>query len=93
MFKFLLLFLFYLHSIRCFLPQILETDLSIVSKIVNLDKVSESLSHEEILRRGLIHSVAKYFNEKSSKRINLTKLDNGEYYNLNKLLEFFNCKI
>ena len=52
----------------------------------NLGKVSESLVHDEIMKRGLIQSVVRYFYDQpnGSQLINLTKIDN-EYYDLTKL--------
>lgn len=52
----------------------------------SLGKVSESLVHDEIIKRGIIQSVVRYFYEQpnGTDRINLTKIDN-EYYDLTKL--------
>jgi hypothetical protein len=51
-----------------------------------LGKVSESLVHDEIIKRGLIQSVVQYFYDQpsGSKRIDLAKIDN-EYYDVRKL--------
>lgn len=53
----------------------------------NLGKVSDSYTHDEITREGLIQSVAYFFNEQpgGSSKINLTKLEAGEYYDLRRL--------
>jgi hypothetical protein len=49
-------------------------------------KVSESIVHEEILRRGLIQSVVRYFynQQNGNKKINLNKINN-DYYDLTNL--------
>ena len=84
----------------CFIPvRLMEKSLSAANVLVNFGKVSETLTHEDIVRRGVIQSAAKYFYDKSnqSKRINLTKLDTGEYYDLKVLYkDYYNvtlCKI
>ena len=91
MFKILISFLILTNVVLCFLPQMLEDDLNVVNKLVDLNKISDSISHEEILRRGLIDSIVKYFYEKSSsqttKKIDMNKLENGQYYNLNNLFK------
>jgi hypothetical protein len=52
----------------------------------NFGKVSESIVHDEILRRGLIQSVVRYFYNQTngSQKINLNKINN-DYYDLKKL--------
>jgi hypothetical protein len=91
MLKILTIILILSNVALCFLPQILEDDLNIVNKLINLNQISDSISHEEILRRGLIHSVAKYFFEKSSsqitKKIDMIKLNRTQYYNSNDLFK------
>ena len=51
----------------------------------NLGRVSDSYTHDEITKEGLIQSVVKYFYEQpgGSKKINLTKMN--DYYDLRKL--------
>jgi hypothetical protein len=57
----------------------------------------ETFTHEEILKRGMLRSIAKYFHERLStenndttlNRINLSKLDTGEYYDLRELFYDF----
>jgi hypothetical protein len=52
----------------------------------NLGKVSETLVHDEIMKRGLIQSVVKYFYDQpnGTAKINLDKMSN-EYYDLRNL--------
>ena len=52
----------------------------------NFGKVSESIVHDEILRRGLIQSVVRYFYNQTngSQKIDLNKMNNS-YYDLTKL--------
>jgi hypothetical protein len=60
---------------------------------LDLGMVGETLTHEEILKRGMLRSVAKYFHSKSSNdsfnRIKLTKLETGEYFNVRELFKDF----
>ncbi len=51
-----------------------------------LGKVSESLVHDEIMKRGLIQSVVMYFYNQTNgtQTVNLTKINN-DYYDLRKL--------
>ncbi len=84
----------------CFIPvRLMEKSLSTANILVNFGKVSETLTHEDIVRRGIIQSVAKFFYDKSnlSKRIDLSKLDTGEYYDLKVLYkDYYNvtlCKV
>lgn len=51
----------------------------------NLGKVSESLVHDEIIKRGLIQSVVMYFHEQPTEtnKVDLSKME--EYYDLRKL--------
>jgi von Willebrand factor A domain-containing protein 7 len=53
---------------------------------LGVSQVSKTVTHEEIIRRGLVRSVVKYFYDQpnGAKRINLSKIDNY-YYNLSKL--------
>jgi hypothetical protein len=59
--------------------------------LINFAQASSTLTHEEIMKRGVIQSVAKYFydqqllNNGSSANVNLSRLDNGEYYDLKNL--------
>lgn len=52
----------------------------------NLGKVSNSLTHEQITRRGIVQSVVRYFYDKpdGKQKINLDKINN-EYYDLTSL--------
>lgn len=51
----------------------------------NLGKVSESLTHDEILKRGVIQSVVNFLHDQpgGAYKINLTKMN--EYYDVRKL--------
>ena len=56
-----------------------------------LGEASETIVHEMIIKRGLLRSVAKYFYKIASDRIDLSKLETGEYYHTHKLFaDFFN---
>jgi len=73
---------------QCFIPAKIMS--SVIYKLESgfhsdLGKVSESLVHDEILKRGLIQSVAAYFTNqpKASNKVNLSKIN--EYYDLRKL--------
>ena len=52
----------------------------------NFGKVSESIVHDEILRRGLIQSVVRYFYNQTNgnQKIDLNKINNS-YYDLTNL--------
>jgi hypothetical protein len=49
--------------------------------------VSETLTHEEIIKRGIIRSVAKFFHEQPNgkKRIDLTILEKDYYHSIKRL--------
>lgn len=51
----------------------------------NLGKVSESFTHDEITKEGLIQAVVQYFYDQpgGSQKINLTKIP--EYYDVRRL--------
>ena len=51
-----------------------------------MGKVSESIVHEEIMKRGLTQSVVRYFNNQTNSKyqIDLAKINN-DYYDLSKL--------
>jgi hypothetical protein len=68
----------YLNLVQCFVPRIAEKDLELVENVIDLGKVSVTLSHEDILRRGLIQSIVKYYAEKSNNRVNSSRLES--YY-------------
>ena len=59
-----------------------------------MGKVSDSIVHEEIIKRGLTQSVVRYFYNQtnSSKPINLAKINN-EYYDLTNLYYDYYGKI
>ncbi len=52
----------------------------------NYGQVSESITHEEITRRGIIQSAVRYFYDQpgGKERVNLSKIDN-EYRSLERL--------
>lgn len=67
----------------CFVPQvIINAIIEAVDEktILDLGKTSESYSHDEILSRGVIRSVARYFYDQPNgkKKIKLNKLDKYE---------------
>ena len=60
----------------------------------NLGRVSDSLTHDEIVKRGLIQSVANYMKDQPNSKINMSKIDTGEYYDVRKLyFDFYGKKI
>ena len=74
---------------HCFIPA------KIMSKAIfvlenefkgNLGKVSESIVHDEIMKRGLLQSVVMYMIDHpyNSRTLDLTKFDN-DYYDVRKL--------
>ena len=78
-----------LGGLECFIPAKIMS--SVIYKLDghfkgNLGKVSESLVHDEIMKRGLIQSVVMYFYDQpnGTAKINLTKFDN-DYYDLRNL--------
>ena len=81
-----------IFKFECFVPaKLMDYAISKVNKVINFTQASVTLTHEEIIKRGIITSATKYFydqsklNGSSSNRINLTKLDTGEYFNLKNL--------
>lgn len=73
------LVLFFKSSI-CFMPaQIVDEILQVLDDKTNVDfgKVNDSFSHDELLRRGLIRSVAQYFYDQpgGSNKINLNDMN------------------
>ena len=68
-------------SISSFMPaQIIDEliqDIDSSNSHIDLGKVSDSLSHDELLRRGLIRSVAQYYYDQKngSTKINLNNMD------------------
>lgn len=54
---------------------------------LDFGEVSASLVHEDIIKRGIVRSVAKYMNENPTNvsKINMSRLDSGDYYNLRTL--------
>lgn len=93
----IIIFLLKLHWVLNFPPaRLMDEGLNILDTKfkINLDKISDTFSHEEILKRGLIKSVTKYFYEKRSgepmNQVTLTKAISGEYLNVRQL--FFDYK-
>lgn len=90
------LILLMFEAIKCFVPaKIIDT---LVEKLdstsrINLGIVSKSLSHEDITRRGLIRSVARYLYDQPGGRDRI-QLGNIERYfnNINFLYSDFNKK-
>jgi hypothetical protein len=78
-------------QLECFVPaRLMDYAISKVNKVINFTQASATITHEEIIKRGIIRSAAKYFYDQSklngsTAKINLTKLDTGEYYNLKNL--------
>ena len=73
---------------KCFIPAKIMS--SVIYKLESgfhsdLGKVSVTLVHDEILKRGLIQSVVAYFIDqpKASNKVNISKI--SEYYDLRKL--------
>jgi hypothetical protein len=71
-------------SSHAFLPASIES--TILDKFdlrtrASLGEVSETLSHEKIISRGLLRSVARFFHDQpgGTTKINLTALDDGYY--------------
>jgi hypothetical protein len=82
--------IFSVHIAECFVPaKLIRAVIDKADDKLKLDfgEVSESLVHEDIIKRGIINSVVKYMNENptNTSNINLTKLTTGEYYNLRTL--------
>ena len=86
-------------QLNCFIPaKVLSLVIYKLESGFNSDlgKVSESLVHDEIMKRGLIQSVVKYFveNPRASSKVNVAKIDTGEYYDLRKLyFDYYGKKI
>jgi hypothetical protein len=81
-FTFVVLFVT-IQSTFGFVPaRVMKSIIETIDKGLDLSVVSESLTHDEILKRGLIQSVAQYLYEKpnGTLKINLTKIETGEYY-------------
>ena len=68
----------------------MEKAIDLANTVVTLTQASETLTHERIIKRGIIQSVVRYFYDKSAQKghspnkIDLLKIDN-EYYKLDKL--------
>lgn len=84
--------------IFCFPPaKLISSGLELFKN--NLDKVSKTFSHEEILFRGLVKSLTKYFAQKGglNNKVNASKLNSENYLDLKLLfLDYKNeqyCKI
>jgi hypothetical protein len=75
---------------ECFVPaKLLRAVIDKADDKLKLDfgEVSESIVHEDIVKRGILSSVAKYMfeNPTNISKINLTKLTTGEYYTTRNL--------
>jgi len=78
-----------INSVENFIPaKILDEVINKLDSTLSFDfgKVNPTLTHEEILRRGIIKSIANYFyaKENGSILIDKSKVDN-EYLNINKI--------
>lgn len=82
----------------CFIPaKIIDFVLSSIdtSEQYNFGRVSETITHEEILKRGVAKSIAKFFYDQpgGSTRINLHKISN-EYYDFRNIYrDYYNKTI
>ena len=71
-------------SCTCFVPaSLMEKAINQVNKFVNFTQASATVTHEEIIKRGIIRSAAKYFYDMSklngsTAKIDLNKLVTGE---------------
>jgi hypothetical protein len=76
-----------LHSIDSFIPaNIIKETIALSKEVITLTKASETLTHGEITKRGVIRSVAIYFHEKSASEGKSTKVDlEKEYLNVKSL--------
>ena len=79
----LVTFICFIGTVHSFVPA------SVMSQVLykldgrfkgNLGRVSDSLTHDEIVKRGLIQSVANYMKDQPNSKINMSKIDTGEYY-------------
>jgi hypothetical protein len=75
---------------HCFVP--LKLIRAVIDKSddklrLDFGETSETLTHEDIIKRGIINSVAKYMvdNPINKSNVSLTKLANGDYYNIRTL--------
>jgi hypothetical protein len=87
---FLVLLTQLMHSNLCFIPaKIIELIIYTTDQNSKTEfgQVSDTLVHEDIIKRGIIRSAAKYFYDQpgGSYNLDLKKLETGEYYNLNNL--------
>lgn len=63
----ILLIIYVYTPIDCFIPnQFVQTLASRLNRQLNLDQASETLTHGEITKRGLIKSIAKFLSEQES---------------------------
>jgi hypothetical protein len=72
---------------ECFVPaKVLSILIDTLQSDMDIGQVSESLTHDQIVRNGIVQSVVRYFYDQpnGTVNINLTQIDN-EYYNINKL--------
>ncbi len=83
-----IIFTFLVIGSKCFIPAKIMK--SVIYRLESgfssdLGKVSESIVHDEILKRGLIQSVAAYFvdQQRASNKVNMSNINN--YYDLRKL--------
>jgi hypothetical protein len=87
---YLALAMFLLQACECFVPaKLIRSVIDKADDKLRLDfgEVSESIVHEDIVKRGILSSVAKYMfeNPTNISKINLTKLTTGEYYTARNL--------
>ena len=82
----LVTFICFIGTVHSFVPA------SVMSQVLykldgrfkgNLGKVSDSLTHDEIVKRGLIQSVASYMKKKTNTKIDMSKMN--DYYNVQNL--------
>jgi hypothetical protein len=89
MFKLLIFSLFMINVSYCFVPaKIISGVLDSVNLKFSLDfgQVGPTYPHEEILRRGLLRSIVKFFHEQpnGNKTIDMSQMDN-EYLDIDKI--------
>lgn len=97
-----LLLLFLVANTEAFVPHdLIKKSIYVSNNFLEntLGVVSESFTHEEILKRGLIRSVAKYFYDvlpDGRQRIDLTRVE-SDYQNIKRLYndvyDMWYCKI